>query len=101
MLPKNISVSVRKEVRRLSSKSGNSLGSGAKFFRFRRYSHCAAKLLESAWDRGSASILRTWLSSVAGSLSLLAAARFNSSSSGRLLHKKYERREASSRSSIL
>ena len=46
MLSKNISVSLRNDCRRLSSKSGNVLLSGRELCRFRRNSHCPAKLLD-------------------------------------------------------
>ena len=49
-------------------------------------------------DRGSAIIRRTCCSSTAGSLSLPCVATVSSSSSGMLLHRKNDNREASSRS---
>ena len=64
----------------------------------RRYSHCAAKLVTSDSERGSASIRRTCCSSTFGSFSRPAAAASSSSSSGMLLQMKKDRREASSRS---
>ena len=54
MLSKNSDVSCFIAWRRLSSKSGNASRSGAELFRFRRCSHCSAKLATSASERGSA-----------------------------------------------
>ena len=70
MLSKNSSVSRRKDWRRLSSKLGNVALSGSVVCRLRRNSHCAAKLVTSASERGSASIRRTCRSSAAGILEL-------------------------------
>ena len=61
-------------------------------------SHWPVKLVISASDFGSASMRRTCFSSTAGSLSLPCAARSISSSSGTLLHRKNDSREASARS---
>ena len=66
--------------------------------RLRRCSHCEAKLVTSARDRSSAIIRRTCRSSTAGSWSLPAIASSSSSSSGILLHRKKDSRDASSMS---
>ena len=63
-------------------------------------SHWNTKLLASVFDRGSASMRWTCLSSVAGSLSLFLLARSSSSSSGIEFHRKNESFDASSRSVI-
>ena len=98
MLSKNSSVSRWKAFRRLSSKSGNRFTTGSLVFSDRTFSHWPVKLVISASDFGSASMRRTCFSSTAGSLSLPCAARSISSSSGMLLHRKKDSREASARS---
>ena len=60
--------------------------------RFRRYSHCSAKLSTSDAERGSASIRRTCCSSTFGSRSFPRPARSSSSSSGMLLQRKNDKR---------
>ncbi len=99
MLAKNISVSRRSDCRRLSSKSGNSSEFGSTLLTLRSCSHWPAKLLTSACDFGSASMRRTCCSSTAGDFSLPWLATFSSSSSGMLLQRKNDKRDASSRSS--
>ena len=94
----NSSVSRCIASRRLSSNSGNRLTSGVTARMFRSSSHCAAKLLTSADERGSASIRRTCAASTARSFSFPLSAASSSSSSGMLLHRKNDSREASSRS---
>ena len=66
--------------------------------RLRSRSHCPAKLVARLNERRSASILRVCFSSSSGRLSLPRIAASSSSSSGMLLHRKNESREASSRS---
>ncbi len=61
-------------------------------------SHWNAKLRASEMERGSFSIRFTCFSSTASFDSSPRAATSSSSSSGRLLHRKNESREASSRS---
>ena len=74
------------------------MGTGVWDCRARKLSHWPAKLLTSCCDRGSLSIRLTCCSRTAFSCSLFWLASFNSSSSGMLLHRKNDRREASSRS---
>src|SRR5205814_6154277 len=69
--------------------------SGLTVARFRKYSHCSAKLVTSVSARSSLSIRLTCCSRTARSLSFPPMARFKSSSSGMLLHRKKDRREAS------
>ena len=98
MLAKNSSVSFLKLCRKVSSKFGKSSSFGATLCRLRRKSHWPAKLFTKASAFGSASMRRTCFSSAAGSLNFPCAAALIRSSSGRLLHRKNESREASSRS---
>ena len=82
-----------------ASKSGNISGSGVTPSSSRRLSHCVAKFWTRASLLGSASIRRTCCSMHGWIAQLLpASARANSSSSGMLLQRKYESREASSKS---
>ena len=71
---------------------------GSLVFSARTFSHWPVKLVISACDFGSASIRLTWASSTAGVLSRPCAATLISSSSGMLLHRKNDSREASARS---
>ena len=98
MLSTKSSVSRRKPWRSASSKSGNTLCTGAVASRLRRNSHWPAKLRTNASAFGLASIRRTCCSSTAGRPSCRRAASASSSSSGMLLHRKNESRDASSRS---
>src|SRR5213082_1615904 len=66
--------------------------------RFRRCSHCDAKLVTSERERLSTSIRFTCRSSTAGSWSLPVTAASSSSSSGTLLQRKKDSRDASWRS---
>ena len=75
---------------------GNRSLSGTAFLRFRSCSHWPAKLLTSASDLGSASMRRTCCASTARSCSRPRAARSSSWSSGMLLQRKNDRREARS-----
>ena len=100
MLSRNSSVSRRNASRRLSSKSGKDARIGRA-----RCAGCAGTATgRRSWStnasaRGSASIRRTCCSSTAGiAAACRARARSSSSSSGMLLHRKNDRREASSRS---
>ena len=68
--------------------------------RLRRWSHCDAKFVTRLLDRGSASMRVTWRSSTAGLSRSPRAARSISSSSGMLLQRKNDSRDASSRSLI-
>ena len=61
-------------------------------------SHCAAKRVDSASARGSASIRRTCFSSTAGVCSVLAVASFTSSASGTVSQRKNDSRDARSMS---
>ena len=72
-------------------------GSGSSASMSRTFSHSNAKLVVSVFERGSASMRRTCCSSTLGSLSLPCSATVSSSSSGMLLHRKNDRRDASSR----
>ena len=95
---KNRSVSSRNDRRRASSNSGKTSGSGRARARLRRYSHWPAKLSTSA--------SRTWIGQHAlapggapwRECAKPCSARVSSSSSGMLLHRKKESREASSKS---
>ena len=62
----------------------------------RSCSHWPAKFATRAWAFGSASIRRTCCSSTSGSCSVPASAASSRASSGMLLHRKNERRDASS-----
>ena len=64
----------------------------------RTFSHWPVKLVTNDSDFGSASIRRTCCSSTAGSFSRPCAATVISSSSGMLLQRKNDSREASARS---
>ncbi len=64
-------------------------------------SHWSAKLVVSDLERGSASMRRTCFSSSSGLCSLPAVAALSSSLSGPWLHRKNDRREASSTSLIV
>ena len=64
----------------------------------RRFSHWPAKFSISAVDFGSATIRRTCFSSTAGSGSRPCSARVRSSSSGMLLQRKNDSRDASATS---
>ena len=99
-LPKNSSVSRMNACRNVSSKVGNASRSGALFSRFRSASHWSGKFFVNAFERSSASIRRTCASSTPGARSRFRLARFSSSSSGMLLHRKNDRREASSVSAM-
>ncbi len=65
---------------------------------FATLSHWKAKSRVSEMPRGSAIMRRTWAFSTSGFDSSFFSARDSSSSSGRLLHRKNDSREASSRS---
>ena len=84
--------------RRGSSKAGNMVESGLTADRLRSWSHWPAKFSTSPWALGSLSIRDTCLVSVSGVCSVFSAASLISSSSGMVLHRKYERREAISKS---
>ena len=86
----------RMALRRSSSKLGKRSGSGLKLSRLRSSSHCPAKFSTNATDLGSSSMRRTCASITSGLWSLRSPANRNSSWSGMLLQRKYERREASS-----
>ena len=99
MLSKNSSVSRRNACRRLSSKSGNTLCDGPGQRQVAQEQPLAGEVLDERVGRGgSASIRRTWRASIAGALSWPFAATSSSSSSGMLLHRKNDSRDASSRS---
>ncbi len=99
MYPKNCSVSLRNPLRMLSSKSGNISRSGTTFAsRLRSCSHWPVKFSTSASARSSSSMRCACAASTLGSRSRPAAARSSSFSSGMLLHRKKDRREASSTS---
>ena len=100
MLSKNIFVSRSKAMRRLSSKWNSSSGLGRNPGTFRMCSHWPAKSSTSACERGSASMRCTCSRRTSGSCNVPCTATSTSSSSGMLLHRKNERREASSRSEM-
>ena len=97
MLETKSAVSVRNDWRSASS-NGKMTGSGFTVSTFRRWSHWPAKFETRVSARGSSSIRRTWRSSTTGSLSLPRSARSSSSASGMVLHRKNDRRDASSTS---
>src|SRR6185437_9634824 len=100
MLAKNSSTSRLNASRSVLSKSGNRFTAGSLAARPRILSHWPVKFCTSACERGSAIMRSTCCFSTFGSCSLLAEARAISSLSGMLLHRKKERRDASSRSPI-
>ena len=79
---------------------GTSARSARRCAMLRSCSHWPAKFSTSALAFGSASMRRTCWASVAGSCSLPRSARSSSSSSGMLLQRKNDSRDASSRSLI-
>ena len=83
-----------------SSKSGKSAGSGVNSLSLRVWSHWPAKFSARARDLGSRSIRLTWARRLSRRRSDPWAARRKSSSSGMLLQRKYESREARSKSLI-
>ena len=95
----NSSVSRRMAALSSASNCGKTCGSGATPSSSRRLSHWVTKFCDEGFALGvgqhAADLL---LAGRAGSCSLPAAARANSSSSGMLLQRKYESREASSKS---
>ncbi len=94
----NSLISCLKARRRSGSNSGKMVGSGVWVSSAPSCSHWKPKLVTSDSARGSASIRRTSASSTLGWLSLLSSASFSSGSSGTLLQRKKDRREARSRS---
>ncbi len=87
---------------RLSSNQGNFVLSGFSNHTLRVCSQSEKKFCTSdSRERESANIRRTCCSSTAGSRSLLLIARSSSVSSGMLLHKANDRREANSTSGTL
>jgi len=74
------------------------LTTGSAVFSPRTFNHCPVKLVMKACDFESASIRWTCFSNTAGFLRRPCAATSMSSSSGMLLQRKNERREASARS---
>ena len=99
MLSKNSSVSRRKACRRLSSKSGNRRGSGFAAERLRRCSHCAAKLRhQRVGARIGEHAADLPLEHRAAARSVPRTAASSSGSSGMLLQRKNDSRDASSRS---
>ena len=99
-LSRNSSVSLTNAVRRLSSNHGYlRLASGVSSQTLRTCSHWLKKFCTSAVRaRGSASMRRTCRSNTFASRSFPRIARSSSSSSGMLLHRKNDRRDASSTS---
>ncbi len=90
------SVSIRNARRRFSSKSGKARRSGFTPSRFRRYSHCDAKFVTRLSLRWSASMRSICSPRVFLSLSKFCSARSSKTSSGPLLQRKNDKREASS-----
>ena len=97
-LSTNNSVSFLNASRRFSSNSGNATGSGTMLARSRSRSHCPAKLSTRACARSSASMRRTCSARTRGDFSVPRSARSSNGSSGMLLQRKNDNRDASSTS---
>ena len=96
MLSKNSSDSCSMDRRNSSSNSGKRSPSGWASVKLRNCSHWPAKFSTSADERGSASIRRAWRRNVSMDRRLPFAAVPKRASSGMLLQRKYERRDANS-----
>ncbi len=84
--------------RSVLSKSGKMFTAGSVAAMPRMFNHWPVKFCTSACERGSAIMRSTCCLSTFGSCSLLAEASVINSLSGMLLHRKNDRRDASSRS---
>ena len=95
-LSKNNRISCSKALRRLSSKWNSTSGLGWCTATLRMNSHCPAKFSTSACERGSASMRFTCCCRTSGLLSVFFSATCRSSSSGMLLQRKNDSRDARS-----